>query len=163
MTAQNLSYDSIQNLEAMPASRIFALEILIKSGEKKPSKYILKKRLIMKMLQTNLQEVETAADLQKMLEENENVMVCCGRMGPMCIPVYEVMEEIEDEYTNVKFAVMAFDSPEAGVIRNAPECRGFMGLPFTMYYKNGKVVKATSSIQNFKQVTTILDENFGKN
>ena len=163
MTAQNLSYDSIQNLETMPASRIFALEILIKSGEKKPSKYILKKRLIMKMLQTNLQEVETAADLQKMLEENENVMVCCGRMGPMCIPVYEVMEEIEDEYTNVKFAVMAFDSPEAGVIRNAPECRGFMGLPFTMYYKNGKVVKATSSIQNFKQVTTILDENFGKN
>lgn len=117
----------------------------------------------MKMLQTNLQEVETAADLQKLLEENDNVMVCCGRMGPMCIPVYEVMEEIEDEYTNVKFAVMAFDSPEAGVIRNAPECRGFMGLPFTMYYKNGKVVKATSSIQNFKQVTNILDENFGKN
>jgi len=147
----------------MPASRIFALEILIKSGEKKTIEIYIKKRLIMKMLQTNLQEVETAADLQKMLEENENVMVCCGRMGPMCIPVYEVMEEIEDEYTNVKFAVMAFDSPEAGVIRNAPECRGFMGLPFTMYYKNGKVVKATSSIQNFKQVTTILDENFGKN
>ena len=97
------------------------------------------------MLQTNLHEVESAAGLQKLLEENENVMVCCGRMGPMCIPVYEVMEEIEEEYSQVKFAVMAFDHPEAGVIRNAPECRGFMGLPFTMYYKNGKVVKATSS------------------
>lgn len=114
------------------------------------------------MLQTNLQEIESAAQLQKMLEENENVMVCCGRMGPMCIPVYEVMEEIEEDYSHVKFAVMAFDSPEAGVIRNAPECRGFMGLPFTMYYKNGKVVNATSSIQNFKQVTSILDNSFVK-
>lgn len=114
------------------------------------------------MLQTNLHEVESASELQKMLEENENVMVCCGRMGPMCIPVYEVMEEIEEDYSHVKFAVMAFDSPEAGVIRNAPECRGFMGLPFTMYYKNGKVVNATSSIQNFKQVTSILDNSFSK-
>ena len=114
------------------------------------------------MLQTNLQEVESASELQKMLEENENVMVCCGRMGPMCIPVYEVMEEIEEDYSHVKFAVMAFDSPEAVVIRNAPECRGFMGLPFTMYYKNGKVVNATSSIQNFKQVTSILDNSFSK-
>jgi thioredoxin 1 len=117
----------------------------------------------MRLLQTNLQEVESASDLQKMLEENENVMVCCGRMGPMCIPVYEVMEEIEEDYSHVKFAVMAFDSPEAHIIRNAPECRGFMGLPFTMYYKNGKVAKATSSIQNFKQVTTSLEESFGKN
>ena len=116
----------------------------------------------MKLLQTSLHEVETAAGLSQLLEENENVMVCCGRMGPMCIPVYEVMEEIGEDYPHVKFAVMAFDSPEAGIIRNAPECRGFMGLPFTMYYKKGKVVKATSSIQNHKQVTSILEENFSK-
>lgn len=29
MTAQNLSYDSPENLAVMPASRIFAIEILI--------------------------------------------------------------------------------------------------------------------------------------
>lgn len=114
----------------------------------------------MKMLHTNLLEVATEADLKKVLAENENVMVCCGRMGPMCIPVYDVMEELEEDRTDIKFAVMSFDSPEAYVIRNAPECRGFMGLPFTMYYKNGQVVKATSSIQNMGQVTTILDEQF---
>jgi thioredoxin 1 len=115
----------------------------------------------MKLLQTGLQEIETAAELEKMINENENVMVCCGRMGPMCLPVYDVMEELEDERTNVKFAVMAFDNPEAAVIRNAPESRGFMGLPFTMYYKNGKVAHATSSIQNMQQVTSILDDKFG--
>jgi thioredoxin 1 len=114
----------------------------------------------MKLLQTGLQEIETATELEKVINENENVMVCCGRMGPMCMPVYDLMEELEEERTNVKFATMAFDNPDAAIIRNAPECRGFMGLPFTMYYKNGKVTHATSSIQNMQQVTGILDEHF---
>jgi thioredoxin 1 len=116
----------------------------------------------MKLLQTNLHEIETAAELEKMINENENVMVCCGRMGPMCMPVYDVMEELEEERNGVKFAVMAFDNPEAAIIRNAPECRGFMGLPFTMYYKDGKVAHATSSIQNMQQITSILDEQFAE-
>lgn len=115
----------------------------------------------MKLLQTPVHEIETASELERIISANENVMVCCGRMGPMCIPVYDIMEELQDERTSVKFFSMAFDSPEATVIRNAPECRGFMGLPFTMYYKNGKVVHATSSIQNRQQITGILDEKFG--
>ena len=114
----------------------------------------------MKLLRTGLPEIETAQELEKLISENENVMVCCGRMGPMCLPVYDVMEELEEERTNVKFKVMAFDNPEAAVIKNAPECRGFMGLPFTMYYKNGKVAHATSSIQNMQQITGILDTHF---
>ena len=116
----------------------------------------------MNYLRTALKEIETAKELEKYLSENENVMVCCGRMGPMCLPVYDVMEELEEQRTNVKFAVMGFDNPEAASIRNAPECRGFMGIPFTMYYKNGKIVQATSSIQCMQQVTSILDSKFGK-
>lgn len=111
------------------------------------------------MLQTAVQEVGTAAELEKLISENENVMVCCGRMGPMCIPVYDAMEELEDERPEVKFYTMAFDNPEATVIREAPLCRGFMGLPFTVYYKNGEMVKATSSIQDYGQITAILDEH----
>ncbi|MEX0988527.1 MAG: thioredoxin family protein [Bacteroidales bacterium] len=115
----------------------------------------------MKLLQTPVAEIETAAELEKIVSENENVMVCCGRMGPMCIPVYDVMEELEEERPNVKFYSMAFDSPEAGIIRNAPACNGFMGLPFTVYYKNGEMVHATSSIQNRQQVVAVLDEKLG--
>lgn len=114
------------------------------------------------VLPTNLEHVATAKDLQQLIEQNENVMVCCGRMGPMCIPVYGVMEELRDEYTHVAFRDMAFDSPEAAVIRNLPECRNFMGLPFTVYYKNGKVAAATSSIQSRDQITKILDREFGQ-
>jgi len=114
------------------------------------------------MLDTNLKHIESADEWQQFISENENVMICCGRMGPMCIPVYAAMEDLEGEYENVKFADMAFDSPEAHVIRNAPEARGFMGLPFTMYYKNGQVVKATSSIQSEEQIREILDAEFAK-
>jgi len=116
------------------------------------------------ILQTNLRHIIDTEDYNKFLEENENAMICCGRMGPMCVPVYDIMEELreEDEYKHVAFADMLFDNPHAAVIRNLPECRGFMGLPFTVYYKNGKVVKATSSIQTREQITEILDSEFGK-
>jgi thioredoxin 1 len=113
------------------------------------------------MLYTNLKHIETATDHQKIISENENVMVCCGRMGPMCIPVYGIMEELENEYSHVQFYDMEFDNPEAHVIRNAPECHSFMGLPYVVYYKKGKIVKATSSIQSMGQVKNILDAEFG--
>ena len=112
------------------------------------------------MLNTNLTHILSGQEHAKLLEENENVMICCGRMGPMCIPVYKVMEVLEAEYTNVKFADMEFDIPDAKVIRNLPECSGFLGIPFVVYYKKGKVVKATSSIQSKDQITGILNENF---
>jgi thioredoxin 1 len=114
------------------------------------------------MLHTNLKHLLTADQHQKAISENENVMICCGRMGPMCIPVYGIMELLEKEYPHVSFYDMEFDNPEAHVIRNAPECRNFMGIPFTMYYKNGKVVKATSSIQSIAQVKGILNEQFNE-
>jgi thioredoxin 1 len=81
-------------------------------------------------------------------------------MGPMCIPVYGIAEELEDEYKHVKFYDLEFDNPESHVIRNLPEVRGIMGIPFTIYYKDRKVAKATSSIQTKAQVKGILDKEF---
>ncbi len=116
----------------------------------------------MSTLDTNLKHVISEAQYNDILQNEENIMICCGRMGPMCVPVYEEMEDLEGEYKNVKFYDMLFDAPEAQVIRNLPECASFMGLPFTIYYKNGKVVKATTSIQDRDQITEILNEQFGK-
>jgi thioredoxin 1 len=109
------------------------------------------------ILTTNLKHIANREEHTKVISENENVMVCCGRMGPMCIPVYKVMEELQEEYPNIEFRDMAFDSPEAAVIRNLPEARSFMGLPFVIYYKNGKVTAAKSSIQSREQITAVLD------
>jgi len=73
------------------------------------------------------------------------------------------MEEIENDYPHVKFFDMEFDNPESHVIRNIPEVRGFMGIPFVIYYKDGKVVKATSSIQSKSEITNILNSVFVEN
>ena len=112
------------------------------------------------MLDTDLKHVESHEGIEELLKNNENVMVCCGRMGPMCIPVYDIMEKLESKYPQVQMRDMDFDISAASFVRNLPECSSFMGLPFTVYFKNGKVVKATTSIQNEKGITDILDEVF---
>jgi thioredoxin 1 len=114
------------------------------------------------MLRTNLNHLESEKELKKVLEENENVMICCGRMGPMCLPVYAAMTELEKRYSHVSFHDMDFDIPVASFIKTLPECASFRGLPFTVYFKNGKVVAATTSIQNANQVASILDTKFPK-
>lgn len=113
------------------------------------------------MLQTNLKHLETEVKVKEVLKNNDNVMICCGRMGQMCTPVYGIMEELEPQYPQVVFRDMDFDIPAANFIRNLPECALFMGLPFTVYFKKGKVVAATTSIQQKDQVSEILDKEFG--
>jgi len=107
-------------------------------------------------LQTRLKHIHSEAEFNQILEENANVMICCGRMGPMCLPVYAAMEILQNQFQHVAFCDIPFDHPEAHVIRMLPECRGFMGIPFTVYFKNGAPVKATTSIQTRDQVETIL-------
>jgi len=114
------------------------------------------------MLYTNLKHLETEQEVMEAVENNENVMICCGRMGPMCLPVYAIMEELEPIYPHIAFYDLDFDIPAANFIKNLPDCALFMGLPFTVYFKNGTVVAATSSIQNKDQVTKILDTELGK-
>jgi len=112
------------------------------------------------MLNTNLKHLETEQEVKEAIENNENVMVCCGRMGPMCIPVYAIMEDLEEGYPHVLLCDQDFDIRAASFIRNLPECASFMGLPFTVYFKNGEVVAATTSLQNKDQVTKVLDREF---
>jgi thioredoxin 1 len=111
-------------------------------------------------LDTSLKHLETEKEIKDLVEHNENVMISCGRMGPMCVPVYGAMEELETEYPHVQFRDIAFDSSESAYIRNLPQCRNFSGLPFTVYFKNGKVVAATSSIQTKNQIKNVLDREF---
>ena len=92
--------------------------------------------------------------------EGLKVAVCCGRMGPMCIPVYGIFENLRKKYSDIRFLDMDFDIPDAEMIKALPECRDFMGLPFTVYYRGGKVVKATTSIQTTKDVQDIISKVF---
>lgn len=114
------------------------------------------------MLQTNLKHLETDEETREALENNENVVICCGRMGPMCIPVYSILSQLETQHPHLHFYDQDFDIPAAGFIKHLPECASFMGLPFTVYFKNSKVVAATTSIQTGSQISKILDREFGQ-
>ena len=109
------------------------------------------------MLDTNLTHIASHEDFEKTIAEHENVMICCGRMGPMCIPVYDVMETLEAKYPHVTFRDMAFDSPVSDAVRRLPEVRSFRSLPFVLYYRDGKLVEAKSGLQTKQQVKEVLD------
>jgi thioredoxin 1 len=114
------------------------------------------------MLRTNLKHLETEEETREALENNENVVICCGRMGPMCTPVYAILSQLETQYPHVRFYDQDFDIPAARFIKRLPECASFRGLPFTVCFKRSKVVAATTSIQTKDQITQILDREFGQ-
>jgi thioredoxin 1 len=111
-------------------------------------------------MNTRIKHLETVEAVEEAIANNERLMISAGRWGPMCIPVYKAMEELEaqDKYKDIAFHVIEFDVPAATPIKQAKECQGFMGLPFTLYYRNGKVVCATSSIQTKEQIEDNLQQ-----
>jgi len=112
------------------------------------------------MLYTNLNHIESAEEYARILSENENVIVICGRMGPICIPVYRTALELEEQYGHVKFFDMEYDNPESYFFHALPEVSDLMEIPFTVYYKNGIAVKATAGIQTKLQVEAIIEKEF---
>jgi len=112
------------------------------------------------MLYTNLNHIESATDLRQVIHDHENAMIVCGRMGPTCIPVYRIAEELAVRYTGVKFFDAEFDNPALDVIHLMPEVWEWKEVPIVLYYKNGKVMKATSGIQSAAQILSILEQTF---
>lgn len=112
------------------------------------------------MLYTNLKHIESAQAYASILHENENVLIICGRMDSLCIPVYRIAEELESQYSHVKFYDMEFDNPETALMLALPEMTDLAGIPLTLYFKNGNIVKATSGLQTIAQVKAYLDHEF---
>lgn len=112
------------------------------------------------MLYTNLKHIETAEEHAGIVNESENVVVICGRMGSQSIPVYQIAEDLEVEFPAVNFYDMEYDNPESQVIKKLPELNGLTSIPYTVYYKHGVVVNITSGIQTRSQVISILEKEF---
>ena len=109
---------------------------------------------------TNLKHIESAAQHVELINGGQNSMVIWGRMDPGSIAVYRIAEELEAEYPNVTFYDLEYDNPGLNTVCNLPEFSIFTEIPYNVYYKNGKVVKATSGIQSKMQIMDILDKEF---
>ena len=112
------------------------------------------------MLYTNLKHIESAAQYTDIIKGGQNSMVIWGRMEPGSIIVYRIAEELEADYPNVKFYDVESDNPELNGVRNLPEFGNFEETPYTVCYKNGMLVKASSGIQTKDQIAAILDQEF---
>lgn len=110
------------------------------------------------MLYTNLEHIETAADFKKIISENENIVIVCGRMGPVCIPVYRTIEELGDEFRQIKFFDMEYDNPEFYFYHLRPEVQYLEEIPFTTFYHRGEAVKSVGGFQTKAQLKKFLGE-----
>jgi thioredoxin 1 len=110
------------------------------------------------MLYTNLEHIETANDFLKVVSENENAVVICGRMGPLCVPVYRAVEELANEFAHIKFYDMEYDNPEFYFFHALPEVQGLEEIPFTVLYRNGKPIKSVAGMFSKAQFKEILNK-----
>ena len=111
------------------------------------------------MLYTNLYHLETARELGRVISENTDVLVVCGRMDPRCVTAYRIAEELEKEYSQVQFCDMEFDNPESLSIRLMPEIERLNELPVAIYFRQGMVVEAASGMLTASQFRIMLDNN----
>jgi len=113
------------------------------------------------MLYTNLNHIETASDYHRVITEDWQVVIVCGRMGEFSIPVYRVLEALQTEYPSVKFFDMEFDNPESKLVRDLfadmPEAK----VPFLLFYENGELTYRTWGTKSKEDLVTILSEIIG--
>lgn len=112
------------------------------------------------MLYTNLKHIETAADQTKIINENENVVIICGRMEPASITVYRIAEKLELMYPQIKFYDMEFDNPESTDLKNTLEYYNIVNIPLIGYFKYGSLVNVSLGIQTRQQIINQLGKEF---
>ena len=111
------------------------------------------------MLYTHLNHIETTADYQRVIGENDQVVIVCGRMGEFSIPVYRVLEDLQTAYPQMKFFDMEYDNPETKFVCNLfadiPEAK----IPFLLFIENGEVVYRTWGTKTKEEIEEILPPN----
>ena len=119
------------------------------------------------VLQTNLKHLRSKIKLRKLLKENKDVIIIAGRdICSNCNVVINIFENIDhitkilDNSKKLNIFDWDYDLESADIIRDLPECEFFESLPFVIYFKNGKVINATSGRQTYKQIKEIILINY---
>ena len=112
------------------------------------------------MLYTNLKHIETAAEQARVIDENDSLVIICGRMEPASVTVYRIAEELEKQYPNVMFYDMEFDNPESSVLKNTLEYYDIANIPLVGYFKCGNLVSVTLGVQTQQQILSHLEKEF---
>ena len=112
------------------------------------------------MLYTNLKHIETAAELERAINDYENVVIICGRMDPASIESYCIAEELEKKYSNIKFYDMEFDNPETMEMQNTMEICKIGNLPLIGYFINNNLIYLSYGVQSKELFEERLKKEF---
>jgi thioredoxin 1 len=98
------------------------------------------------MLRTNLNHLETEEAAREVIKITKGRDLL-RQNGTDVYPGIRYFGPTQAQYPDVCFYDMEFDIPAARFIKKPSVMRCIYGLPFTVYFKNGKVATATTSIQ----------------
>lgn len=108
------------------------------------------------MLYTNLNHIETEKDFRRAISENNHVVVIYGRMDPISIPVYRMVEELENEYSAVKFFDMEMDNPDFLMLPELRDVKNDSMAPLVICFSNGKVTNISTNIHSPFEIEEIV-------
>ncbi|HNW52285.1 MAG TPA: hypothetical protein PKH79_14480 [Prolixibacteraceae bacterium] len=110
------------------------------------------------MLYTNLKHIESEDEHRQIIQQNEQVVVVCGRMDAASVSVYRVAEMLMAAYPGVKFCDMEFDNPQSQFLCDLFHEPEKQNLPLTIYYQDGCPVRFISGMQTTEQVAGNLEK-----
>lgn len=112
------------------------------------------------MLYTNLKHIEKVIDQNRVLEQNENVVIICGRMEKDSITVYRIAEELEKQFPQVKFFDMEFDNPESTALKNTIEYYNITHIPIIGFFKSGNLVNVLFGTHTYQEIADELKKEY---
>jgi len=108
------------------------------------------------MLYTNLKHIESTSQLNDVIEKNNNVVMCYGRMNHNCIPVFNALEQLENEIPTIQMYDIEYDNPEFEDFKQSTHTLKMAELPYLIFFQNGAVREVITGKKDENQLRNII-------
>jgi len=108
------------------------------------------------MLYTNLKHIESIKQLNDVIGNNNNVVMCYGRMNSDCIPVFNALEQLESELSDVQIYDIEYDNPEFEDFKQSTHSLTMTELPYLIFFQNGEVREVFAGKKDENQLRTSI-------
>jgi len=112
------------------------------------------------MLYTNLNHIESTSQLNSIIENNDNVVMCYGRMNHDCVAVFNALEMLENELPDVQIYDIEYDNPEFEDFKQSTRSLTMAELPYLILFKNGVVQEVNTGKKDENQLRTLIQKTY---
>ena len=108
------------------------------------------------MLYTNLNHIESTNQLNDVIGKNKNVVMCYGRMNHDCIAVFNALEQLGNEHSDVQIYDIEYDNPEFEDFKQSTHTLAMTELPYLILFQNGEVREVYTGKKDENQLRNII-------